>query len=338
MKQHRTYFLLFIVLIIFLGSVGYSYGKPASAPNNLFFSGLKTYKKLIYSYVPDTTSYRQKLENIIRLDYSSTGRITDSTFLDSAGLLLSIQSYLYDQNGFLLTVKQYNSTNTLQLIETFSYDSLGNCNERNWTDTNLVHLKRVQNKFNRSGMITRSIQTNLIDSTSNNIMFLYDDNNILLEKRWYDHQYILEKKIEYDPAGHLTGSLTFLPEGSTQWKYVYWRNSISNQLESHIIKTAEEQRKTEFIHNPREKQTEMLQYDVRDSLVFRIVSSYDDNSDYTSILEYDDKNNLVFKTTYEYDTDHRLRSEHYFESDYSTGELIEVPYKLVIYEYEDHHH
>jgi len=155
-KQYRTLFLLLIVLIILLGSAGFSYGKPATAPDNHFYSGLKTYKKLIYSYVPDTTSYSQKLENIIRLDYSSTGRKTDSTFLDSAGLLLSTQSYLYDRNGLLLTVKRYNSTNTLQLIETFSYDSLGNCNERNWIDTNLVHLKRVRNKFNSAGMIIKT--------------------------------------------------------------------------------------------------------------------------------------------------------------------------------------
>ncbi len=100
---------------------------------------------MIYSYFPDSSDYRQKLENIIQVKYNLLGKITDSTLLDSAGLLIAVTNYLYDRKGQLMEVKYFNLTNTLQWRQSFIFDSEGRYLEKAWFDTNKKLIKQINN-------------------------------------------------------------------------------------------------------------------------------------------------------------------------------------------------
>ena len=79
----------------------------------------------------------------------------------------------------------------------------------------------------------------------------------------------------------------------------------------------------------------MRQYDAKGKLLYTIVATHNDNMDYTEILEYTADKQLELRTVLEYDESQRLLSERFIKSDYSTGELREIPYQLILYEYED---
>ena len=290
---------------------------------------------MIYSYVPDSSDYRQELENIIQVNYNLLGKITDSTLLDSAGLLVTVTNYLYDRKGQLMEVKHFDLTNTLQWQQSFIFDSEGRNLEKAWFDTNKKLIKQINNQYTDAGNIEKVTTFNAIDSVRETLQFRYSSQGQLVEKRWYDHEDILQRKSEYGVNGKLTGTLLYHPDGSLQWKYIYSKESDTGQIELQVTISGNTEVRTEFIHNHQKKYTEMRQYDAEGILLYTIVSTYNDNLDYTEIREYTADKQLEFRTVLEYDDSQRLLSERSMKSDYSTGELREIPHQLILYEYED---
>jgi len=290
---------------------------------------------MIYSYVPDSSDYRQELENIIQVNYNLLGKITDSTLLDSAGLLVAVTNYLYDRKGQLMEVKYFDLTNTLQWRQSFIFDSVGRYLEKAWFDTNKKLIKQINNQYTDAGNIEKVTTFNAIDSVRKTLQFRYDTKGQLVEKRWYDQEDILRRKSEYGANGKRTGTLLYQPDGSLQWKYIYSKESNAGEVELQITTSGKTEVRTEFIHNHQKKYTEMRQYDAEGILLYTIVSTYNDNLDYTEILEYTADKQLEFRTVLEYDDSQRLLSERSMKSDYSTGELREIPHQLILYEYED---
>lgn len=297
---------------------------------------LKTLKKYCYLYVPDSVGYHQELEKITRIDYNLQGNITDSTVLDSAGLLMEVKSYLYDRTGILLAVRQFDSTNTMQWRQNFLYNTQGYCQEKAWFDSTNTLFRKINKQYNNLGDIYQISTFNAIDSTIETVQYYYNNRGQIIEKRWYDSDRRLRRKSEYDSAGKLTGSLLYQPNGQLEWKYVYSLKSKTGRSEKQIIVIGDKKVLTEFIHNHQDKFSEMIQYDGQGGRLFRIVTAYNDDQSNNEITEYGADNQLELRVTFEYNEDRRVLKEHYFESAISSEEILEVPQQLILYEYEDY--
>lgn len=337
MKSRKIYqfFILLIISALILPEYLLAYPPVDPAPENDPYSGLKSWKKIIYSYVPDSSGYRQELENITQVNYNLLGKITDSTLLDSAGLLVNGTNYLYDRIGQLMEVKYFDLNNTLQWRQSFIFDSEGRYLEKAWFDINKKLIKKINNQYTDAGNIEKITTFNAIDSVRKTLQFRYNSQEQLVEKRWYDQEDILRRKSEYDANGKRTGTLLYHPDGSLQWIYIYSKESNTGQIELQVTISGNTEVRTEFIHNHQKKYTEMRQYDAKGILLYIVVSTYNENMANTEILEYTAEKLLEFRTVLEYDDSRRLLSERSMKSDYSTGELREIPHQLILYEYED---
>ncbi len=300
------------------------------------YYGLKNQKQFKYTYIPDSTGFSQKLTGIIRMDYNLAGNLTDSTVLDSAGILQNVTSFLYDRNGHQLSAKNYDSAGTLLWRQSFIFNSENRIREKSWFDSTNTIFKSIKYDYNEFGGLKNIITSNLRDSVSEKIVYRSDDRGRLIEKRWYDNDNVLRRKSEFNEEEKLIGTLLYHSDGSQQWKYVFPMDSRTGVVESQVVTSNNTEVQTKFVHDREKKHTEMLQYDSRGELLFRILSEYDEHNNYIQISEFDSDSRQEFRSEFKYDDKQRLESEKYYLYIYTADEQAEVPYELIIYEYEFH--
>ncbi|MFH1852532.1 MAG: hypothetical protein ABIA75_09320 [Candidatus Neomarinimicrobiota bacterium] len=301
------------------------------------YYGLKTRKILVFSYVDKSADVQQELDHIIRIDYNRTGLTTDSTLLDSAGMMLATTAYLFDRKGFLFEVKQLDSANSVQWRQTFSYDNQGRCINKTWIDTANNIFRTVDYRLAASGQPVSITTFTAADSATERLVNRFNDNGRLLEKRWYDSESRLVRKSEFNTSGNLTGTLRYFTDGSLQWKYVYSSSTKNGLVETQTCRSQDVETRTEYNHNQVEKFTELKHFDGQGRLLYRITFNYNDRGDLTAVTEYTDKGRLSTRSTYEYDENHRLLAEQHFAGSYSGDVLTERPLQLILYEYIDYY-
>ncbi len=327
--------LLPVIALILALSTSAGFGQqPAIEDADLYYTGLKTIKKICYTYQLTMDGYQQQLSDILQVDFNHTGNITDSTKLDSTGNLQGHVFYLYNPGGYLIEKKRFNSDNELTAIQYFHYDSTWTCVEKTWQDTVSKILKTITYKYSTTGLFKQIITST--DSIYEKINFHYDDNDRLVEKRWYDRNNNLRRKAEFTDTGKHSGILLYKPDGSLHWEYIYTLPTKTGQREIHITNDQVNEIRSEFIHDSQAQTTEFFQYDESGQLVYKIIYKYNPSGNFEDIEEYNIFEKLISKIEYEYDSQERLLSIKYLDMDYSTGDLAEIPRQVEFYEYEDY--
>lgn len=297
------------------------------------YEDCQTVKKLEYSYYPDSSGYQQSLENITRLDYNRLGRLTDSLLLDSTGRLQTTTNYLYDRRGKLIEIQAYDSSAACYWHELFTTNEQGLVTAVTRLDSLDSLLKKTVYHYDANERL-KTIEYHR-DGDTTSVINYCDDLGTLVEKRWYDSRHRLMRKAEYNPDGRLRGTMRFFADGRTNWKYIYARQIKRGISETQVLTSNQEERVITIVNDKFDRKiTMVMDFGTRGDQPW-IELEYDKYGTSSIISEYSAAGQLIYRTETEFDHRGLPLSERYSVFEYDTGQAVEIPYLLYLYEYSD---
>lgn len=206
----------------------------------------------------------------------NAGELEEKTFMESR--------VLYNERGKTISHSKFFPTGALKSSLEKKYDDKDNLTEELHFISEIEPSERKTFKYDENNLPVAEY-IHYLDNSFDSTLYIYDKNNILVEKRTYDNDNQLELRIEYHYRDHFpSGIISFDPDGKISGKEIFNCDSKGNLLEKIVIGQDET---SEITQN---------QYDDSDRLIKSIRKNNFEIS--MSTYQYDPGGNIVEEALY----------------------------------------